>query len=79
MELSSVVTLSVWFWNQIDEGNFAEPEPQIMFFSPLYCISTWKTKGEIRQKSKGWRERDEERKELSFNYLSFHIASAGLF
>lgn len=50
MELSLDVLLSVPAWNQIDDCNFTETEPQIMYFfsPPLHCISSWKAKEKIR-------------------------------
>lgn len=48
MELSLDVLLSVSAWNQIDDCNFTETEPQIMYLSPPpHCISSWKAKEKI--------------------------------
>lgn len=48
MELSLDVLLSVSAWNQIDDCNFTEPKPQMMYPPPAPPILHFMLKGQRR-------------------------------
>lgn len=56
MELSLDVLLSVSAWNQIDDCNFTETKPQIMYFPPLYIAFYLERPEKMKGGSKGWRK-----------------------
>lgn len=70
MELSLDVLFSVSAWNQIDECNFTETKPQIMYFLPLYIAFYLKRPEKMKVEAK-----DEENMMRNWVLTVFHYIS----